>query len=195
VIWWCKARRIPLLAGCLAAYFALSLLARGTTVSLPSFLSPGGAAQMALAMFFAVVPAIALVACLESGVEAAEITGVRRIKSLDLSLSVATVVATALLSSVVAWLSGDAGAAVGGRNTAFLVGLALLVRAFAGRPAVVAPVFWPLLVAFFGFSSPDRPYHWTVLPEVLSAWYAAVGAALAFAVGLVAQFRTSRKTT
>lgn len=195
MIWWYKARRVPLLAGCLTAYFVLNLLARGVTVSLPSFLSPSGAAQMALGMFISVVPAVALIACLESGVPNAEATGTRRIRSLDMGLSAATVASATLLSSVVTWLSGDMEATTGGRNTTFLVGAALLARAFIGRTAVLAPTFWPVLVAFFGFNGPGRPYHWTILPEAWDTWYAAVGSGLALTVGLIAQLRTSRKTT
>jgi hypothetical protein len=195
VIWWCKVRRLHLLAGSLAMYFALSLLTRDTVVVLPDFLSPGGGAQMLLPTFFSVLPAVGLIACLESRVAAPEITGVRRIGTLDLGLSVATVVAATLLGFVVAWWSGDMQTAAGGRNSAFLVGLALAVRSVAGGPAVMAPVLWPLIVAFFGFHGRGRPYHWTVLPEPHNVWYAAVGAALAFAVGLAAQSRTARKTT
>lgn len=189
--WWCKARQLHLLLWTLMGCFLLSLLTRGTVVSLPGFLNPSGA-QVSLPMFFSVLPAVVLITCLESGAVAPEITGVRRTELLDLGLSTATVASAILLGFAVTWWTGDPEASAGGRNTAFLVGLALTARFFTGKSAVLFPVLWPVCVALFGFHGRSRPYHWTILPEATTTWYAAVGAALAFIVGIAAQFRARR---
>lgn len=193
MIWWVKARRWRILLAALGVYFVLLVLIRDRQVVLPNLSL--GMISLVLAMWFPVLPTVCLVACLESRVAAAEMAGTRRIGRYDVVASMVTVLAAVLLGAVAMWLTGDEDALSAGRNTAFLVGLTLAARSVVGPRAVIFTILWPITVSLVGFHDVTRPYHWTILPEPPLAWYAAVGAGLALAAGLVAQHVTARKQT
>jgi hypothetical protein len=154
----------------------------------------GGSAPAAAEWFLPVLPAAALAYALGAGLEAAEASAARPVRGFDLLLSCATVAAASLSGYAVGLATGDPACADFGRNTAFIVGLTLVVRALFREAAVVASVLWPLCVALFGYHGSPVPYHWTILPEPPGAWYAALGAAFALLVGLAAQLRTPAST-
>lgn len=75
----------------------------------------------------------------------------------------------------------------------FLTGLMLLGRAWAGQTAVMIPVGWLVTVVLVGFRG-NLPYFWTVIALPADSLFAAAVSLVAFAVGLAAQTRSSRKT-
>jgi len=191
MIWWIKARRWRILLIAFGVYFALLVSVRDRQMVLPNLHL--GTISVVLAMWFPVLPTVCLVACLESKVPAAEIAGTRRVGMYDVVASISTVLVASLLGATAMWLTSDTSALSTGRNTAFLVGLTLAARSIVGPRAVIFTVLWPITVSLIGFHGSAQPYHWTILPERPTAWYAAVGAGLALVVGLVAQHITARK--
>ncbi|MGW2410124.1 hypothetical protein ACWCXK_37245 [Streptomyces sp. NPDC001739] len=171
--------------------FVLLMLAVGErTVLLPSIMA--GVHPVALLMFTPVPVVVGLVMCLDSRLPSAEASGIRPTHLMDAALSGAAVTGAIALSLVIGTLIGSDQVIAAGRNTTFLVGIALCVRALAGQPAVMAPVGWIMLVVFFGCRTSSDFYPWTILPEPLNAGHAAAGASLAFVAGIAAQLRTSR---
>ncbi|HTF07537.1 MAG TPA: hypothetical protein VK659_05115 [Asanoa sp.] len=190
--WWVRARRAhAVLPAALLLFTVLLVVVQNGTAALPSAFT--GTQQVALLMFVPVPVLSALMLCLESRLAAQEATGIRPVRSLDAALAVATVAACAALALAVGALIGSIGLTGAGavaRNTAFLTGLMLAVRAVAGQTAIMAPVGWLLAVMFVGFRAGNDPYPWTVLPEPTSAPHAALGAALMLAAGLAALLLT-----
>ncbi|WP_320776464.1 hypothetical protein [Streptomyces sp. CRN 30] len=190
---WVRARRaVLILSVSLLALFVLTLLTQNTSVSLPSIVS-GTTASVVLSMFVPLVAVSGLLGCLDSRLPAAEASGVRPVALLDAALSAGTVVAASAAGLGAALLIGDRDVATVGRNTAFLVGVALLARAFFGQKAALVPVAWLMTVVFLGFRSRLDPYPWTILPEPIGAPHAAAGSALAFLVGIAAQLIISTR--
>ncbi|MFG2782728.1 hypothetical protein ACGFY7_33445 [Streptomyces prunicolor] len=168
------------------AFFALLLLvASGRAVILPSFML--GIQPVSLLIFTPVPVAAALVMCLNSRHATAEVISIRPIQLMDVGLSLAAVVSAMGISCAVG-LALDLGEVIAvGRNTTFLVGLAMAVRTWAAQPAVFAPVAWIMVVIFFGLRSGGDPYPWTILPEPLGSAHAAIAAGLVFLAGVVTQ--------
>jgi hypothetical protein len=190
---WLRARRAALvLPACLLALFVLTLLTEGASVGLPSFFT-GSSANVVLPMFVPVVVVSGLLHCLDSRLPAAEVSGVRPVALMDAALSVITVLVASAAGVCVAALVADRDAATVGRNTAFLIGIALLARAFIGQRAALIPVSWLMTVVFLGFRTRLDPYPWTVLPEPVGAPHAAAGAALALVAGISAQLSISTR--
>jgi hypothetical protein len=191
VRWWFRARKGHTLLPLALAVFAVCLYAvQDTAVLLPSIT---GSPRVALSLF-APVPLLAfLMAMLESRLPAAEVSGVRSMTRLDNALVTAVVAAAALCSVLIALLQGAAAATTGGRNTLFLTGLMLLGRAWAGQAAVMFPVGWLVTVVVIGFRG-NVPRPWTVIALPADSLFAAAASLVAFAFGLAAQIRSSRKT-
>ncbi|MET8113614.1 hypothetical protein [Streptomyces prasinus] len=189
--WWFKARKGHTLLPLALALFVVALYAvQDTTVLLPSIT---GSPRIALSLFVP-VPLFALVmAMLESRLPAAETSGVRSLARLDNTLVSAVMAAALLCSVIVAGLQGTAAATTGGRNALFLTGLMLLGRAWAGQAAVMLPVGWLVTVVVIGFRG-NVPRPWTVIALPADDVFAAVACLAMFALGLVAQIRSSRKT-
>ncbi|MGW3747101.1 hypothetical protein ACWD62_43075 [Streptomyces sp. NPDC005146] len=191
MLWWLKARRAHQVLPCaLAAYLFLAAAIQDTTALLPSFTT--GIDPVPL-MLFVPMPLVAgLMLCLESRLPSAEVTATRQVIALDTTLILGVVAAANLVSLAAFAALGSTEAATTGRNTAFLVGMMLTVRAVVGQPAVMAPVLWLVTVLLFGFKPGNDPYPWTVLPEPLEAPHAAWAAALTLGLGLVAHHHASR---
>ncbi|MEU4656728.1 hypothetical protein AB0G32_22775 [Streptomyces sp. NPDC023723] len=190
---WLRARRAALIMpACVVALFILTLLTQNASVGLPNLVS-GSSASVVVSMFVPVVVVSGLVGCLDSSLSAAEASGVRPIALMDAALSAGSVLAASAAALGAALLIGDWDAASVGRNTAFLVGIALISRAVVGQKAVLVPIAWLMAVVFLGFRSRLDPYPWTILPEPVGAPHAAVGAALALAAGIAAQLSISTR--
>ncbi|MGW3950548.1 hypothetical protein ACWEKM_06205 [Streptomyces sp. NPDC004752] len=189
--WWFKARRGHLLLPLAVLVFGAGLYAvQSNTVLLPSLT---GSPRIALSLFIPVPLLAFLMAALESRLPAAEVSGVRSMTRLDNAL-VAVVVAAAVLCAVlIAAVQGSAQATTAGRNAVFLTGLMLLGRAWAGQTAVMVPVGWLVTVVLIGFRG-NLPYLWTVIALPADSLFAAATSLAAFAVGLAAQIRSSRRT-
>ncbi|MER8219905.1 hypothetical protein ABTZ58_04765 [Streptomyces sp. NPDC094143] len=191
VSWWFKARKGHILLPLALVVFAVALFAvQDTTVLLPSIT---GSPRVALSLFVPVPLLALLMAMLESRLPAAEVSGTRPITRMDNALVIAVMGAAVLCSAVIAALQGTAAATTGGRNAVFLTGLMLLGRAWAGSAAVMFPVGWLVTVAVVGFRG-NIPRPWTVIALPADSTFAAAASLAAFAIGLAAQIRSSRKT-
>lgn len=190
-MWWLKARRAhSVLPAALAVFVALSVTIQDGSAVLPSFTN--GLDPVPLMLFVPMSLVVGLMLSLESRLDAAEISGTRPVRLLDAALSCAVVAVAAGVGFATEGLLDSAHAAAGGRNTAFLLGLMLITRAFAGQSAVMAPVAWLVAVLLFGFDSGNEPQPWTVLPEEPRAVHAALAACAALAAGLAAQLIAPR---
>ncbi|MFD9886989.1 hypothetical protein ACFWZT_36635 [Streptomyces alboflavus] len=192
--WWTKARRAhALLPAALALVTVLVLLVRDTVAQMPSFLT-GGDNPMTAMLFVPVPLCSALLMSLESRLLAAEDASARPVRPLDAGLTLA-VVGGAAVVGLGADAVLDSGTAVDlGRNTAFLTGLTLCVRALAGPPAVLAPVVWCAAIVFLGFDRSGHPAFWTVLPRAHDDSVAATAAVLTLSAGLAVQLCTRPRT-
>ncbi|MFI9416992.1 hypothetical protein [Streptomyces werraensis] len=189
--WWFKARKGYTLLPLGLALFTLALLAvQDTTVLLPSVT---GSPRVALSLFVPVPLFALLMAVLESRLPSAEASGVRSLIWFDNALVISVMAAAAMCSVAVAALQGTAAATTGARNALFLTGLMLIGRAWAGQAAVMVPVGWLVTVVVIGFRG-NIPRPWTVIALPADDVFAAVACATVFAVGLVAQIPSSRKT-
>jgi hypothetical protein len=188
---WFKARKGHTLLPLALAVFAGALFAvQDNTVLLPSLV---GSPQVALSLFVPVPLLAFLMAVLESRLPAAEASGVRSMTRLDNGLVTGVVGAAVLCSVLIASLQGTGAATTGGRNAAFLAGLMLIGRAWAGQAAVMLPVGWLVTVAVVGFRG-NVPRPWTVIALPADDVFAAAASLVVFAIGLAAQIRSSRKT-
>ncbi|MET9145595.1 hypothetical protein [Streptomyces sp. NPDC004042] len=192
VIWWFKTRRGHTLLPVALAVFAMALYAvQDTTVLLPSIT---GSPRIALSLFVPVPLLALLMAMLESRVPAAESSGARSVTLLDSALVTVVMAASAVCSLAVCALHGTAAATAGSRNALFLTGVMLLGRAWAGQSAVMLPVGWLVTVVVIGFRG-NVPRTWTVVALPATSAFAATASLTVFAIGLAAQFRSSRRTT
>lgn len=189
--WWFKARRGHVFLPLALVVFAVALYAvQDTAVLLPALL---GRPRVALSLFVPVPLFAFLMAALESRLPAAETSGVRSVARLDNTLVTAVVAAAVLCSVLIASLQGTAAATTGGRNAAFLTGLMLLGRAWAGQAAVMIPVGWLVTVVLVGFRG-NVPRPWTVVALPAESLFAAAVSLAVFAIGLAVRIRPSRRT-
>ncbi|MFI1013787.1 hypothetical protein [Streptomyces sp. NPDC020965] len=186
--WWFKARRgHTLLPLTLTVFLLFVIVVRNSVIGLPSLLSGGGDVVL---MTFAPIPVTSgLMAVLDSRLDAPETSGIRPVAVLDSLLVLAVAGLAALIGLIAGTALGQPDAIITGRNTAFLVGLTLCVRAVAGPAAVMAPVGWLMLVILVGVGPDGDPYPWTVVRPPLDSWPAAVAAVLVLAAGTAAVLR------
>ncbi|MCL8016717.1 hypothetical protein [Streptomyces sp. AS02] len=177
--WWMKARRTHsvVLSG-LALSLLLSVTIGSEEVELPSLVS--GMQQAVLTMFVPIPLVAALMVSLESRLPGIEASSVRRVGGWDALLVSATVGFWFVLAAV----SGSGVVAASARNAAFLAGLMLLARPWAGEAAVMVPVAWTMVVVAFNRRPAPDPEPWTILPEPASAPHAALAAAVLFGIGI-----------
>ncbi|MEE1755715.1 hypothetical protein [Streptomyces sp. SP18CS02] len=192
--WWLKVRRVHrILPWTLVAFLAFTLLVRDGVVLMPSLL--GGGSAVALTSFAPIPLTVGLMEMLSARLDGPETSGVRGVRALDALLTVAVTLFAVLCGLVLAWPADHPDAAAIGRNSAFLVGLMLCLRAFAGRRAVMAPVAWLMLAILLGAGRGGRPYAWTVVREPADAWPAALASVLVFLAGAATLFRPPRSLT
>ncbi|MFI1186393.1 hypothetical protein [Streptomyces californicus] len=185
MIWWLRRRgAFGLLPGVLLAFTVGAGLTSGVSLVLPSFL--GNYAMMTeFSTFVAVVPGIALIACLERRMPPVERSAVRRVDTRDIVL----VSGFALLVSAVAAgmsLGGSDALLCAARNNLLFCGLALGVWPLLGHRATLVPVFWLIQSMFLGGRSRDDPYPWVIVTEAADVTHAAVGAFAVFLAGILA---------
>ncbi|MFJ9700764.1 hypothetical protein [Streptomyces fradiae] len=184
--WWLRSRRVTSLLPTAFAFFLLLVLTlQDRWVVMPSFLA--GSMPVPLMLSLPVPLSAAVGMCLDSGLADAEAQGTRRVRALDAALVLA-VVGAAAGTGLFAWttLGASDDALAVGRNTAFLMGVMLLLRAVAGPRGVMAPIVWIFLVLFLGRGSAGQPFFWTVLPRGSGDPVAAVAAGVSLAAGLLA---------
>ncbi|GGY24149.1 hypothetical protein [Streptomyces omiyaensis] len=145
----------------LMAFALLTAVAHDQSVALPGLLGPG----TSLLFLMNVVPLVitgTLTHSLAQRLPEAEDMGARSVHRYDTVLVLLTVAASTATAWSVGHLSHSAAATEAGRNTLFLVGLALLGGAVRPQLATVAPVTWVFVTAFAGYRDFRRPWPWAV---------------------------------
>ncbi|MEU6344102.1 hypothetical protein ABZ883_24520 [Streptomyces sp. NPDC046977] len=181
--WWLKARLAhSVLAPAVAAFVLLTLLFRDGTVVLPAISVTAGNTVL-LAGFTPLLVVGALVQCLDSRLEAAEATSVRRVARLDTGLVAATLAAVAAFTVAGGLLLDSPAVVAAGRNTFFLAGMALCGRPWLGRASIALPTAWIFLVVLVGHRTADDFFPWAVTGHALGSSAAAVAAVAALILG------------
>lgn len=158
---WTRARALPVLAGGLLCTLTFELLARDTLVSLPTL---GSDAGRPLILFAPLLTCVALAHCLDSALQAAERTATRRIATLDQGLTLLTGAVSVLTAWLLSVLTAAPSLATAGRNTLFLAGLMLCVRALAGHQfAAITPAAWVITMTLIGADPAGHDRPWTVV--------------------------------
>ncbi|AZM47662.1 hypothetical protein DMB38_19385 [Streptomyces sp. WAC 06738] len=182
---WMFARRAHIyMPGSLALFGFLAWTLREEYAELPSFLMGGGGSVPLLCI--APIPACAALAMmLDSRMESAEASGVRPIVALDLGLIALTVALAASIGVLFHSLDHSDTSLAAGRNTAFLVGLMLVARAFTKEGAAMVPAAWVLLVAVVGYGDGHRPRVWAVIARDGQDPFAFAISVMTFAVAIL----------
>ncbi|MEW2130374.1 hypothetical protein [Streptomyces sp. NPDC005435] len=179
---WSKARILPVLLAAFSASVVFALLAKDTLVALPTL---GTDAGRPLILFAPLLTCMGLAYCLGSSLPSAESTGTRRVTTLDQVLVVCTGLAAVASSTLIATLTAAPSVATAGRNTLFLAGLMLCVRALAGHQfAVITPAAWVIAMTLIGSDPAGHDRPWTVILMPPSHTGALVVAVAVFATGL-----------
>lgn len=193
---WARCRRVTttLPAGCVAA-FALAVLVGGSAVQLPA-ISAGGSVAVKLSLFIPALVAAVLALSLDSRVPAAEISGIRKVRHMDVGLVLAVIVGLGLVGILTAHLLGappDHALWTLGRNTACTAGLLLLARPWLRRAAVMVPIAMVFGVILFGFRRPTDPYPWGFVLERPTSPFAAFACAVIAVAGMGLHVRAVKK--
>lgn len=181
-LWWKARRAHTVLPLTLVVFAVFLLLVRDSSAELPAII-PAFSGPVVTALLVPVPVCAAVMVCLDSRLDEAEDTGVRRIPALDTALVLVFVAATAALSFLVGELAHSSAAQEAGRNTAFLCGLTLCLRPLLGMRSVLAPVAWIIAVAEAGYHY-GHPLAWTVIARPLSDAYAAAASTIVLVAAL-----------
>ncbi|WP_344259747.1 hypothetical protein [Streptomyces sodiiphilus] len=182
-------RRPWIILASVVLYTGLLLLVREHVVYVPSITVLGNAG-MKLMNFLPLIVCLALLFCLDRRLGHAEVTGTRRVVLADRGLVLATAGAVLLVGATLHLQLGMPTATAAGRNTLFLAGLALLVRAwFGGIVAASAMTGWLFITVTAGLRAPHDPYPWGLLLEPWNNTPAAVATAITALLGLTALHR------
>ncbi|MFE7189894.1 hypothetical protein [Kitasatospora sp. NPDC057541] len=175
MIWWCKARAVPVLAAVLAATFAVGLPFGDGELPVPALRGQTG--HFLLAHVIALLPAVFLLYGLGRGDLRTETVAARFLRGLDVGLALA-LAATGTICGGLAYAAGQGALAVVlARNIAGYLGLALLFHPLVGhRPAAAALAAVPLLCSAAGWypDSRPRPWAWPLHPAGSAPALAAV---------------------
>ncbi|MFF4104051.1 hypothetical protein [Streptomyces sp. NPDC001903] len=153
--WWAASRNVPALATVTAVTAGAGLAFGQSRIPVPAMV--GGAGHFLLAALITVVPAVTWLAFTGRARDATEDVAVRAVHRFDASLAVACAI-VALSMAVLGHLAGAAPVALAiGRNTAFYLGLALLLNPLTGA-RIAAPVLTavPLVLAVGGWKNGGR---------------------------------------
>ncbi|MFI6407840.1 hypothetical protein [Streptomyces sp. NPDC050548] len=174
------------------AFLIMAVVIQDSLAALPSVTN--NVDPVPLMLFVPLPLVIGLMYCLDSRLDGPEISSFRRVRLLDVGMVLVTVAIVEAISLILGHLLHSAQMTTTGRNTAFLVGMMLFVRALVGQPAVLAPVVWVVIVLLFGFQIGNEPYAWTILPQASNSLAAGTISIAVLAVGIGAQIY-SRKVT
>ncbi|MFB8142942.1 hypothetical protein [Streptomyces parvus] len=182
--WWLRQRgAFGLLPGALLAFAVGIGSTSGVSVVFPSFL--GNFAMMTeLSTFVAVIPGIALIACLERRMPPVERSAVRRVDARDIALVSGFALLVSAVAAGMSFVGSDA-LLVAARNNLLFCGLALAAWPLLGHRAPLIPVFWLIQSMFLGGRSRDDPYPWVIVTEAADVTHAAVGASAVFLAGIL----------
>lgn len=193
---WVKARRPVVLAAAVLVFAMVSAAVGGRLVGLPS-LSGTGTTTVPLLLFVPLSVCAGVLLSLDGGAQAAEITGARPIAAYDRCLTAVTG-ATAVGASALAAALRDAPVAVAaGRNTLFLTGLALCVRAVWGSGVgMLIAAGWVVMVTLVGYDAYRAPRVWAVLglPPADGAGMVLAGCCFAAGLAMVGRLTRARRS-
>ncbi|GAA1406085.1 hypothetical protein GCM10009639_53580 [Kitasatospora putterlickiae] len=165
MIWWCKARAVPVLTAVLAGTFTLGLLVGDGELPVPAL--HGQAGHFLLAHVITLLPAVSLLYGLGRGDLRTEAVAGRFLRGLDAGLAL-TLAAAGATCGGLAYLAGQGALAlVLARNIAGYLGLALLLHPVIGhRPTAAALATTPLLCSAAGWypNAHPRPWAWPLHP-------------------------------
>ncbi|ANW16942.1 hypothetical protein [Streptomyces clavuligerus] len=184
MIWWIRQRgALGLLPAALLAFVLGTAMTSGVVVVLPSFLGHY-ATVTELSNFVALIPGVAVIACLERRMPSVERSAVRRVDARDILLVSGFALLATAAAAGMSLLGPDATLAAA-RNNLLFCGLALGAWPLIGHRAPLVPVFWMIQAMFLGGRSRDDPHPWVIVTEAPQVAHAAVGAAAVFLAGLL----------
>ncbi|MFF7297507.1 hypothetical protein [Streptomyces sp. NPDC008265] len=161
--WWAASRNLPALAAVTAVTAGAGLAFGQSRLPVPTMV--GGAGHFLLGALITVIPAVTWLAFTGRARGATETVGVRAVHRFDTSLAAACALAV-LSMAVLGHFAGAAPVALAiGRNTAFYLGLALLLNPLVGA-RIAAPILTaiPLVLAVGGWKSGGRGAQpWAVI--------------------------------
>ncbi|MFB6890337.1 hypothetical protein ACFCX4_13595 [Kitasatospora sp. NPDC056327] len=182
MIWWCKARAVPVLLAVLAGTFAAGLLFGDG--ELPALSTHGQAGHFLVAHVITLLPAVFLLHGLGRGDLRTETVAGRSLRVLDVGLALALAATGATCGSLAYAAGQGALALVLARNIAGYLGLALLLRPVAGhRPAAAVLAAVPLLCSAAGRHPDGRPQPWAWPLHPADSPYALTAVALLLLAG------------
>nr|WP_319241192.1 hypothetical protein [Streptomyces sp. MB09-02B] len=184
MIWWLRQRgALGLLPGALVAFVLSVGLTLDVVLVFPAFLG-NYAIPTELSNFFCLIPAVALIVCLERRLPSMERSAVRRLDARDVALVSGFAVIVSMVAMALSPL-GQETMETAARNNLLFCGLALASWPLLGHRATLLPVFWMIQSMFLGGRDLHDPYPWVIVTEKAHVTHAAVGAAAVFLVGVL----------
>ncbi|MFF4364605.1 hypothetical protein [Streptomyces sp. NPDC001594] len=161
--WWAASRNVLALAVVTAATAGTGLAFGQSRIPIPAMV--GGAGHFLLGALITVTPAVIWLAFTGRARDAAETVAVRAVHRLDALLAAACAVLSLGMAVLGHFMGADAVALAIGRNTAFYLGLALILSPLTGaRIAAPALTAIPLILAVGGWKSGGREAQaWAVV--------------------------------
>ncbi len=169
MIWWLKARGVPLTAGGTLAVFLFAAAVRQESIPMPSLV--GSTGGILVVQLLGLLPAFLLLHGMERGDSATEEVAVRPVRWRNLVLCTGFACALSVGAIVVHLVLDRPEMLSLARNSVGFLAVALIIRAFLGSGiAVVAVAALPLACAVAGrrADGTPRPWAWPV-QEPLSA--------------------------
>ncbi|MCX5192380.1 hypothetical protein OOK31_00500 [Streptomyces sp. NBC_00249] len=150
--WWAASRSVSALAAVTAVTAGAGLAFGQSLIPVPAMV--GGAGHFLLAALITVIPAVAWLAFTGRARAVTEAVAVRAVHRFDTSLAAACATLALGMAVLGHFAGADAVALAIGRNTAFYLGLALVLNPLTGA-RIAAPVLTavPLVLAVGGWRS------------------------------------------
>jgi hypothetical protein len=163
VNWWAASRDVPTLAAVTAGTAGAGLAFGQSRIPVPAMV--GGAGHFLLAALVTVIPAVTWLAFTGRARGAPEAVAVRAVHRFDTSLAAACATLALSMAALGHFAGAEPVALAIGRNTAFYLGLALLLNPLTGA-RIAAPLLTavPLVLAIGGWQSGGgRAQPWAVV--------------------------------
>ncbi|MEU3555105.1 hypothetical protein [Streptomyces fragilis] len=155
----------------------------GVILAFPSLLGHYGT-MTELSNFVALIPSIALVACLERRMPAVERSAVRRLDTRDVLLVSGFALLATAAAAAMSLLESPT-TLVAARNNLLFCGLSLGAWPLLGHRAPLLPVFWTIQAMFVGGRSRNDPYPWVMVTEAAHVTHATAGSLIVFLAGVL----------
>ncbi|AEM85746.1 hypothetical protein [Streptomyces violaceusniger] len=164
MIWWWKARAVPVLSASVVGTNVVGLLMGNAELPVPVLTGQSG--HFLVGHLITLLPAVMLLYGMGRGDLRTESVACRPVRRWDAALGSAVAATGAGMAALCYALGADGIALVLGRNIAGYVGLALLLFPFLGhRIAAVTVAIVPLVCAAAGWSGGrPEPWAWILYP-------------------------------